>query len=116
MAEKSPEIFPKHKGYFIISEFFALNWCIFVVFLFHLESLIKYWASADKVVSSNLCVGSLPKIKIYFFLLSICTDDLISTAKIMTFLPTLPAGKEYSERESNPIPQALYTYLHGSAF
>ena len=25
LAEKSPEIFPKHKEYFFISEYFALN-------------------------------------------------------------------------------------------
>ena len=31
LAEKSPEIFPKHKEYFAISESFALNWYIFVV-------------------------------------------------------------------------------------
>ena len=32
LAEKSPEIFPKHKGYIyiFISESFALNWYIFV--------------------------------------------------------------------------------------
>ena len=28
LAEKSPEIFPKHKGYLFISEFFALDWYI----------------------------------------------------------------------------------------
>ena len=32
LAEKSPKIFPKHKGYFFcISESFALNWDISVV-------------------------------------------------------------------------------------
>ena len=30
LAEKSPEIFPKHKRYFFISETFALNCYIFV--------------------------------------------------------------------------------------
>ena len=30
LAEKSPEIIPKHKGYFLISECFALKWYIFV--------------------------------------------------------------------------------------
>ena len=25
LAKKSPETFPKHKGYFFISEYFALN-------------------------------------------------------------------------------------------
>ena len=26
LAEKSPETFPKHRGYFFISESFVLNW------------------------------------------------------------------------------------------
>ena len=30
MAEKAPEIFPKHNGYFFTSESFALIWYIFV--------------------------------------------------------------------------------------
>ena len=73
-------------------------------FLLDLEKLIEYWASAANVVSSNLCVGHLPRIKIYVFSLSICTDELISTPKIMKFLPMLPSGNDNSERESNPIP------------
>ena len=35
---------------------------------------------------------------------------------MMTLLPTQPSGNENSERESNPIPQPLYSYLSGSAF
>ena len=62
--------------------------------LFNLE----YWASAVDVVSSNPCVGTLPRIKILLILLSICTDELISTPKIMTFIPTLPSDNENSER------------------
>ena len=34
----------------------------------------------------------------------------------MTFLPTRRSGNENSERESNPIPYPVYTYLSGSAF
>ena len=30
LAEKPPEMFSKHKGYFFISESFALNWYISV--------------------------------------------------------------------------------------
>ena len=55
-------------------------------------------------MSSNLCVGPLARIKVHFFLLSICTDELISSDKIMTFLPTLPSGNENSDCRSNPIP------------
>ena len=35
-------------------------------FLFDLEKLSKYWASTVNVLSLNPCVGSLPKIKIFF--------------------------------------------------
>ena len=72
--------------------------------LFDIEKLIEYWDSAVNVVSSNPCVGPIPRIKISFPLLSTCTDELKSTPKIMTFLPPLPSGNENPERESNPIP------------
>ena len=68
-------------------------------FLFNFEKLVEYRGSAVNVVWSNPCVGTLPRIKISFFLLLICTDELISSPKIMTFLRT----NEYSERESYPI-------------
>ena len=59
--------------------------------------LIGYFASAVNVVSSNSCVGPLPRIKISFFLLSICTDELISAPKIMKFFPMLPSVNEMLE-------------------
>ena len=76
--------------------------------LFDIEILIEYWASVVNAVSYNPSVGSIPRIKIFscnysFFLSLLCTDQLISTPKMMTFLPTLPSGNENSERESNPI-------------
>ena len=37
------------------------------------------------------------------FLLSKCTDELISDPKIMTFAPMLPSANENAERESNPV-------------
>ena len=43
-------------------------------------------------VCSNPCVGPLPKIKISFFLLSIYVDELISTQRIIIFLPVPPLG------------------------
>ena len=120
LTEKSPEAFPKHKGHFFVSESFALNWYIFIElpnkkllrplqgrlkqnFLFDLEDLIGNGVSLVNV-SSNLCFWPKPGIQIFFSLLSICTDELISTPKIMTFLPLLPSGNENSERDSNPIP------------
>ena len=33
LAEKCPEIFPKYKGYFFVSEYFALNEYIFVALI-----------------------------------------------------------------------------------
>ena len=57
--------------------------------------------SAVNVVSSNPRVGTIPRIKTSFFLLSLCTDKLISIPKIMTFLPMLPSGNENSGRKSN---------------
>ena len=59
---------------------------------------------------------ALPRIEIFYPLLSISTDELILTSKIMTLLPTLKSSNENSERESNSIPEPLYTHLSGSAF
>ena len=75
LVEKPPGISPKHRWYFFIPEYFALNRYLFVALTnkklclqlqcrleqnisFDLEKLIEYWASAVNVVSSNLCVGS----------------------------------------------------------
>ena len=44
------------------------------------------------------------KLRYIFFLLSICTYELILAPKIMTFLPMLPSVNKNSERGSNPIP------------
>ena len=65
-------------------------------FLFDLKKIIEYCASAVKVVSSNPCVRPSLRIKIPFPALSVCTDELTSTPKVMIFLPTLPSGIESS--------------------
>ena len=80
------------------------------------EKLIEYSASAASVVLSDPCVCPLPRIKIYLFLLSACTDELISTPKLITFLPQSKFRIEKRERESNPIPYPEYESLLGSAF
>ena len=49
--------------------------------------MIESLASALNVVSSNSYFGPLPKIKISFFLLSGCTEELLSIPNIITFLP-----------------------------
>ena len=83
-------------------------------FVFFLVKLIEYIFSALSVYS-NPCVGPLPRIKMSFFLLSIFADELISTPKVFTFLPTsLPNEKDISL--SNPMPYPEYTYLSISAF
>ena len=41
--------------------------------------------SAVIEVLSNSCVGPSPGTKIYFSLLSVCVDELLSTSKIITF-------------------------------
>ena len=80
LTTKSFKIFPKPNGY--ISESFGLNWYFFVAltnkklllplnyrrnFLHNLKKLIEYSISAVMVVSSNPCVGPLPKTQISFF-------------------------------------------------
>ena len=85
-------------------ESFALDWYVFVALTnkklwfplqcrlntnlsFDFVKLIGYLAYADNAVPSNPCVGPLPRIKISFPVLSACTDELISTPKIMAFSP-----------------------------
>ena len=68
----------------------------------HLEKLIEYLDSAVILVSSNPCVGPSTRTKIYFFLLSICTEKLLLTPK--TFLSQSKPRNKKGEQESNPIP------------
>ena len=65
--------------------------------------LIGHFPSTVNVVSSNPCVGPSSKIEISLFLFSICTDELKSAPKLMTFFPVLLSVNENSERESNPM-------------
>ena len=78
--------------------------------------MIKYLASTVNVVLSKAFVGPLPRIRVSLFILLICLDGLISSAKIEKFLPKLPSGNENSERELNPIPKLLNMYFSGWAF
>ena len=68
------------------------------------------------MVLFNPCVGPLARIKISLFSLSIFTDELISTPKIMVFLLQLKFEIEKSERESNPTAYFEKEHLSGSAF
>ena len=70
--------------------------------MFILVKLIEYIFSALSICS-NPFVGPFPRIKMSFFQLSIFVAELISTAKIITFLPvSLLIGKD--DCLSNPIP------------
>ena len=71
---------------------------------------------SDDTVCSNPFVEPLPRIKISFLLLSIFVHGLISTPKIITFLPVLPLGCEKNYFPLNPTPYPEYLYLSISAF
>ena len=55
--------------------------------------LIEYIFSAVSVCS-NPGAGAFPRIKMFFFLLSTCTGELISTPKLITLLPNTPPANE----------------------
>ena len=113
------EVLLKHHGHGFILESFVLNWYIVVglpykklllplqcrlntnLFLDSVK-LIEYLASADIVVSSDTYVGLSPRTEISFFLLSTCTEELLSTQKIMTFLFHEPHAN--CKCASDPIP------------
>ena len=46
--------------------------------------MFEYIFSAVNVTPSNTYVGPSPRIKISFFLLSTCTEELMSTPKFIT--------------------------------
>ena len=62
---------------------------------------IEYLASAVIVVSFNPSVGPYQELR-YFFLLSVCTDQILSAPKIITFLLLSPFIEKF-ERASNLI-------------
>ena len=69
----------------------------------------KHFFSAVNVVPSNACVEPSLRIRISFFLLSICTEELISTPKIMQFLPNpLPTENFPFLSNAMPYPECLY--------
>ena len=79
--------------------------------------LIKYLVSAVIVITFDPSIVPLPTIKISFFLVSTCQQELLSTLNIITCLPNLaPPNNEKNEHELNSIPFEEYEYLSGSAF
>ena len=98
--------------YNLLFQSFALNWYVFVV-LTNKKLLLPLWYRRN----TNLLFDCAKLIQDIFFLvnvvssnplslilLSTCTDELISTPKIMTFLPMLSSVNKHSEEESYPIP------------
>ena len=81
---------------------------------YYLEKLIEPRASAVNVVSYNPCVGPFPIIKIYFSLLSICTDELKLTQKIMTSY--LHYHQAIKILNTNQIQYHDHKFISGSAF
>ena len=53
-------------------------------FFFFLVTLIEYSTSVVNVISANSYVEALPRIKISFFIISACTNELISAPNIIT--------------------------------
>ena len=84
--------------------------------LFGCVKLIGYKTPAANMVSSNPCVGSSPRIKISFPLLSLYTYQLILSPKIMAFFLKFPLVNKNFAWKSNPMPQPVYLYLSRSAF
>ena len=129
---QSFEMFPRHNGVAAISEHFTLNlrisvlltnkylfaplYCKLIENLFLVTVKLSEYISSVLSVCSNPCAGLLPKIKIYFFLLTIFIDELISTSNIMTFLPNPVPENENVSFLSNPISYPEYLYLSISAF
>ena len=120
-TEKSCQISPKHKGYFFYFTIFCFELIYFAaltnkklllplkcglkqIFSLDIVKFIEYLASAVIVVLSDPCIGLSPRTKISFLLLSIRTDELLSTPKIITFFAKSKFECEESEQESNPIP------------
>ena len=65
--------------------------------------LIEYLASAVIVALSKPYVNPSPRTEIFFFLLSISTEELSSTPKIITFFPLISSVHENRKRVSNPM-------------
>ena len=79
--------------------------------------LREYSVYGVNVVSSNPFVGPLPRIKIFFFILSAFKEELLSNEYIITFLPNLlRLDKEKVPRVSNSILYPEKELLPRSAF
>lgn len=79
--------------------------------------LIEYLAFAVIVVSYNLLAGTFNKIKTPFFLLSACTEEILSTSNFLKFQPNpSPFYNKNFPYLSNPALYLESEYLSGSTF
>ena len=81
------------------------------VFFLELKKLIEYSVSAAIIVSSNHCVRSLSKTKIYFSYYQFKLITFCVLQKITKCLSQSKFGNEKSEQKSNPIlyPEIVYS-------
>ena len=107
-AVKSCEILPTRNRYtfirFLLHE--QIKNCCFYCNA-GLDKIISCFSEIDRIlsISSNQSVGSSPRIKISFFLLSACPQELLLLLLIanITFLSNPPPpDNEKDERASNP--------------
>ena len=89
LAVKSFEIFSKRNGYGFISEYFAVKWYTLwwslKINLFpDFVKLMKNFAS--DVIEYHLILLLYLHQELRFFLLSVCTYELLSTPKVIMFL------------------------------
>ena len=73
----------------------------------------EYFFSSVNVASSKPSTALLPRIKISFFLLSICTNKLISAPNIIKLLPNPPKfdhGKRLCTLNIQYYSQNIYIY------
>ena len=78
--------------------------------------MIEYFLPAVNVVTYDLYVGPSPRINISFFLLSTCTEELMSTPQILTLQPNPPLENENVPCPSNPVLYPEYLYSSKLAF
>ena len=126
-AEKPFEKCPRNNGFATISESLALILIIFVLltnkqlfsplqyklkqnFFIVTVKLVEYFFSAVNVISSNLYARPSSRIKISFFLLLTCTEELIYTPQIIKLHSNSAAENEKVPYLSIPIPYPEYLY------
>ena len=73
--------------------------------------LMGYFVSAVIVELSKPCVGPSPRTQMFLFLRSICSKELLSNPKKMTYFALLTSDHYGFEHESNPMSHPCYLYI-----